>query len=393
METPRRPQLLLTTLDPARGALQRWWLKPALVLAFWTGIGLLFSVQVYYLWPDGTWERAMRISMPRWYVWGLLAPFVFAADRRLLGRMPPSRRILAHVPIGIPFILAAMALLYALQGALRGQFPESVARYFLQNVPGDGMVYALIVGVSVAGSYAAEARTREQEAARLAVHSAELEKHLAEAKLRALQSQLNPHFLFNTFNTISAFTETDPKTARRMMARLGTLLRSSLDHAGRQQVTLREELTFLEDYLTIERLRFEDRLTVDVRIEENVHDALVPSFVLQPLVENAIRHGTGARLRSGHVSVTARHTDDRLMLSVDDDGVGLPDGWRLEDHAGVGLSNIARRLKELYGSGHAFAVTGGAERGVRVDIAVPYRRGAAAAPPAPRRVADLTEVS
>src|SRR5258707_737080 len=134
----------------------------------------------------------------------------------------------------------------------------------------------------VGGSYAAEARRREQEAAKLILHSAQLETHLAEARLRALQSQLNPHFLFNTFNTISAFTETDPKTARRMMARLGALLRSSLDHAGRQEVTLDEEVTFLEDYISIERLRFEDRLTVDVRIEDDARDALGPSVVLPP---------------------------------------------------------------------------------------------------------------
>jgi LytS/YehU family sensor histidine kinase len=232
------------------------------------------------------------------------------------------------------------------------------------------------VGASLATSYAAEARRREQQAAELALHSAQLETHLAEARLRALQSQLNPHFLFNTFNTISAFTETDPKTARRMMARLGALLRSSLDHAGRQKVRLDEELNFLEDYLTIERLRFEDRLTVDVQVEDGLRDALVPSFVLQPLVENAIRHGTGALLRSGQVHVTAQRSADRVMLEVEDDGVGLPVGWRLEDHAGVGLSNIQRRLKELYGSDHTFIIAGRAEGGVRVEIALPFQRDA-----------------
>ncbi len=130
------------------------------------------------------------------------------------------------------------------------------------------MVYAVIAGASMAASYAAEARRREQEGARLILHSAQLETHLTEARLRALQSQLNPHFLFNTFNTISAFTETDPKTARRAMARLAALLRSSLDHAGRQVVALAEELRFLDDYLTIERLRFEDRLTVDISVDD-----------------------------------------------------------------------------------------------------------------------------
>jgi LytS/YehU family sensor histidine kinase len=194
-----------------------------------------------------------------------------------------------------------------------------------------------------------------------------------------LQSQLNPHFLFNTFNTISAFTETDPRMARRMMARLGGLLRSSLDHAGRQEVTLAEELRFLDDYLTIERLRFEDRLTVDIRVEDGVRDALVPSFVLQPLVENAIRHGTGATLRNGHVCLSAGQVGDRLMLQIEDDGAGLPEGWRLEDHAGVGLSNTARRLAELYGSKSTFLVGNRTGGGVRVEIALPFRRETQAA--------------
>lgn len=352
-------------------------MKAALALAFWTGVGLLFSTQVYFLWPDGTWDGAMRSAMPRWYVWGSLAPFVFAADRRLLGAAPPRRRILAHVPLAMPFTLVALTMDYTIQDVLRVEWLQASAlRFFLQNFPAHVMVYAVIAGASLASSYAAEARRREQEAADLALHSAQLETRLAEARLRVLQSQLNPHFLFNAFNTISAFTETDPKTARRMMARLGTMLRSSLDHAGRQEVTLEEELAFLEDYLTIERLRFEDRLTVDVRIEEGVRDVLVPSFVLQPLVENAIRHGTGALLRNGQVRVTASSADGRLTLQVEDDGVGLPEGWRLEDHAGVGLSNIARRLQELYGSEHTFVVAGRAGGGVRVAVTLPLRTGA-----------------
>jgi LytS/YehU family sensor histidine kinase len=244
------------------------------------------------------------------------------------------------------------------------------------------------VGASLATGYAAEARKREQEAAELALHSAQLETHLTEARLRVLQSQINPHFLFNAFNTISAFTETNPKTARRMMARLGALLRSSLDHAGRQEVTLAEELLFLDDYLTIERLRFEDRLTVEIKVEDSVRGAVVPSFVLQPLVENAIRHGTGALLRTGSVRLSARPAGDRLILEVEDDGVGLPGGWRLEDHAGVGLSNIARRLEELYGSEHRFMVGNRTDGGVRVEVSLPLRREPQARASAQPQAAD-----
>jgi signal transduction histidine kinase len=378
----RHQQHVPAGTDRARNTPRNWWVKAALALAFWTGLGLLLSMQSYLLWPGVTFTAAMQATMPRWYVWGLLAPLIFAADHRLLGRLAPVRRILAHIPLAMLFTVAAIALDYAIQRVFHvGWGPASAGLFFLQNFFAHSMVYAVIVGASVATSYAAEARRREQEAAKLALHSAQLETHLAEARLRALQSQLNPHFLFNTFNTISAFTETDPKTARRMMARLGALLRSSLDHAGRQEVTLAEELRFLEDYLTIERLRFEDRLTVNVRVEDGVGDALVPSFVLQPLVENAIRHGTGALLRPGHVDVCARRMDARLRIEVEDDGIGLPEGWRLEDHAGIGLSNIVRRLEELYRSEHSFVLCARTGGGVRIQITLPFhRQGQGAAP-------------
>lgn len=158
-----------------------------------------------------------------------------------------------------------------------------------------------------------------------------------------------------------------------MMACLGKLLRASLDHAGRQEVTIDDELAFLEDYLMIERLRFEDRLTVDIRAEDGTRAALVPSFILQPLVENAIRHGAGVLRRKSHIQVSVRQSGGRLVICVEDDGAGLPEGWRLEDHVGVGLSNIAGRLKELYGSEQMFALSRRPEGGVRAEMALPLR--------------------
>ncbi len=374
MGTPRPGQQSVAAKN--RKALDKWWVKVVLALALWTALGLLFATRVYLLWPDVTWTGAMRMVMPQCYVWGLCAPFIFAADRRLLGQRPPLWRILGHIPLGILFIAFAITVDFLIQREFRGAWVPAAAPFFIENTTGAAMSYALIVGASVAVTYAAHARRREQEAAQLALRSAELEAHLAEARLQVLQSQLNPHFLFNAFNTISALTETDPRTARQMMACLGKLLRASLDHAARQEVTLEEELTFLEDYLAIERLRFEDRLTVDVQVKNGVREALVPSFVLQPLVENAIRHGTGALLRSGHVNLCAGRVGERLVIAIEDDGVGLPKGWRLEDHAGVGLSNIAHRLAEIYGIEHTFLVADRAEGGVRVEVSLPFRSAA-----------------
>jgi two-component system, LytTR family, sensor kinase len=350
-------------------------MRAILALALWTGLGLLFSFQGHLLWPVMPPLRVMQMTMPRWYAWGVLAEIIFAVDHRAVSRLTLKKRILFHIPLGIACTFVVMTIDYAVQNLVQFEWRmDSMARFFLQNFFAQATIYAVIAGASLATSYAAEARKREQEATGLAVHSAQLETHLTEARLRVLQAQLNPHFLFNAFNTISALTETDPKVARRMMARLGALLRSSLDHAGRQEVTLAEELRFLDDYLAIERIRFEDRLTVEVNISEGIRDAVVPSFVLQPIVENAIRHGTGATLRSGRVSVSARRSENSLILAVEDDGVGLPEGWRLEDHAGVGLSNIARRLEELYGSKGTFTVEDRVPSGVRVELRLPFRR-------------------
>jgi two-component system LytT family sensor kinase len=354
--------------------IRRFGLKAALALVFWTAIGLLSAAQLYFVWREGTWGYCMRMGMPQWLVWGCLAPLIFAVDRRWFARFTFTRRIAAHIPLGIGVALVALFVTYAVQDVLEAMWAPGLTQFVLRQSLSATTTYALIAGASMATSYADAARLREQEAVRLALHSAQLESSLTQARLRLLQAQLNPHFLFNAFNTISALTENDPKTARRTMDRLATLLRSSLNHAGRQEVTLLEELRFLDDYLGIERLRFQDRLTIDVHADNGVGEALVPSFVLQPLVENAIRHGTGAVRRDGHVRVTARRAATRVVLEVEDDGAGLPDGWRLEDHAGVGLSNVASRLRELYGEDHTFAVLDRSEGGVRVEVSLPFRQ-------------------
>jgi two-component system LytT family sensor kinase len=344
----------------------------ALVLTLWTTFGFLLAARSILRMPHATWSDALQSVMPQCYAWALITPLIFAADRRLLCGMAPGWRVLSHVPIALLLMPIPVSVDYVIQKARQAPWlPGSLWENFEQQFVSAAMIYSVIVGVSMAGSYRSEARRREREAARLALHAAQLESQLAEARLHALQSQLNPHFLFNTLNTISAFTETDPRTARQMMACLGKLLRASLDHAGRQEVAIKDELAFLEDYLMIERLRFEDRITVDVRAEDDTLAALVPSFILQPLVENAIRHGAAVLRRKSHIQVSVRQSDGRLVIRVEDDGAGLPEGWRLEDHGGVGLSNIARRLRELYRAEQMFTLSRRPEGGVRAEAALP----------------------
>lgn len=333
-------------------------------LAAWTAIGLTFSTQVFFL--TGNLTQALVGVLPRWYAWAMLAPVAFSIDRRWLSRLPLRQRLLALVPAGLVLVLGVEVLRYGAAAWIQRATPRDFGAFVLVGAYWDFLIYTVIMGLYVAWDLSAEAQRR-------ALREASLEARLAEARLQTLQAQLNPHFLFNALNTVSAYTETDPVMARRMMAHLGDLLRASLDHADHHEVPLHRELDFLDAYLAIEKARFHDRLTIAVNVEGDGHDALVPTFVLQPLVENAIRHGVNTRMRGGHIAVRAWRAEDTLGLVVEDDGAGLPKGWRFEDHAGVGLANTQRRLRELYGDSHRFSIQPRTEEGVRVEVVIPFR--------------------
>ena len=213
-------------------------------------------------------------------------------------------------------------------------------------------------------------RERERDAERLAAG-------LTEARLQALKMQLQPHFLFNTLNAISALIPAEAKPARRMVARLGDLLRIALEHEETQEVTLREELAFLQPYLEIEQARLEDRLTVVMEIAPETLDARVPHLMLQPLVENAIRHGIAPRIEPGRVEISAASgADDRFLhLEVRDDGPGLGRDGGTGSRKGVGLTNTRSRLEQLYDGEHRFEFANRPEGGTVVRIFLPFRRG------------------
>jgi LytS/YehU family sensor histidine kinase len=209
-------------------------------------------------------------------------------------------------------------------------------------------------------------RYRERE-----LRASELEKGLVQAKLHALQMQLNPHFLFNTLHSISSLMHKDVEAADRMVMRLGDLLRAALASADTQEMTLRQELEFLERYLDIEQIRFGNRLTVKKNIEAATLEARVPNLILQPLVENAIRHGIEPWSRPGCIELGARRADNRLTLTVADNGAGLRDQEPVEE--GVGLSNTRARLRELYGEAHHFELRHGPQGGLLAELTIPFR--------------------
>ena len=210
-------------------------------------------------------------------------------------------------------------------------------------------------------------RNRERE-----MQTAQLQRELVEARLDALRMQLNPHFLFNTLHAVSALIHQNPEAADRVLARLSELLRLSLDQSKPQEVPLKEEMAFLDRYLEIEQARFGDRLTVEKQLGPEVQDALVPYLILQPLVENAIRHGIEPREDQGHLLIRARRTDGRLELQVSDNGTGLPDELEAPPREGVGLSNTRSRLRQLYGLNHSFELVRAPQGGLEARIVIPY---------------------
>jgi LytS/YehU family sensor histidine kinase len=232
------------------------------------------------------------------------------------------------------------------------------------------LVYWAILGAYQGFDYHRKFREREKRAV-------QLEAQLVQAQLQALKMQLHPHFLFNTLNSISALLHHDPESADRMIARLGSFLRLTLDNSGEQEVTLQKELEFLKCYLEIEQVRFQDRLTVSYDVAPETLDAMVPNLVWQPIVENAIRHAIAPRSGCGHIEVRAQRLGDTLQLQVKDDGPGLASKEHSSGSSkGLGLANTRERLRQLYGSDHRFELANGSGQGLIVTVEVPFNSSA-----------------
>jgi two-component system, LytTR family, sensor kinase len=247
-----------------------------------------------------------------------------------------------------------------------------------------GVVVAALAA-AVSRSYVLRARVREDgmrrreaileaRAARMRADGAQLEAQLAEARLDALRRQLDPHFLFNTLNAVSALVERDPRGVRRMIEQLGDLLRHSMDDATAPEIPLGQELALLERYVDIMRVRFDDQLDVVIRADPRALDALVPNLILQPLVENAIRHGVEQRAGGGRVEVEAALDGDALVLRVRDDGPGPAphEGVGAAAGGGVGLRNTAARLAHLYGARHRLTLVADPRGGTLAEVRVPH---------------------
>jgi LytS/YehU family sensor histidine kinase len=358
----------------------RRFIKWGAIAAGWTLFGLFFASEVILGRAYDSRPLRLGATLTAWlacaYLWFGLTPLVLKLARRFpLGERGRSfKSALIHLAAS-----AAVALLqlgaYTLAAYLvspdAGKPPFFVAfrNLFVTNFHFNLLTYWAIIGLSQAMAYYRKYRERE-------LRAAQLETRLAHAELDALRMQLHPHFLFNTLNSISVLMADDVKGARRMLTRLSDLLRASLGNKGVHEVTLKEELEFLGSYLEIEQTRFQDRLTVRMEVEPAALDARVPHLILQPLVENAIRHGIAPRAAPGLVEIRARRMNGMVRLEVCDDGPGLGSS-RQGSSKGIGLSNTRARLEQLYGAAHRFELRdddgGNGRGGLTVTIAIPYR--------------------
>jgi two-component system LytT family sensor kinase len=335
-------------------------LLPLGLLLLWTAVGLFFA----------TAGGRVAQSLALWYLWGLLAWAMVLVDRRL--PVPQERlgvRVLCHVPLSLVFALVYLWLSMQINVAFFLPAPRPPEWGFLDAIRHGGVQWHLPNYWLILGAYFAFNYHREgQERRRRVEH---MESLLTEARLSALRAQLQPHFLFNALNTVSAYVETHPQRARAMLGHVGDLLRFSLDSEDRHEVSLGEELDALNHYLEIQRARFASRLRIQVEVPPGLLDARVPGLLLQPLVENAITHGVAGLPEGGEIRVSAWEHGSDLALRVADNGAGLRNGWSLEHDAGIGLANTRNRLAETYGPTHHFSIAPAAGGGVVVEIRIP----------------------
>jgi two-component system LytT family sensor kinase len=346
--------------------LQHRWFRWTLAFAGWTGVALFFASQTYlsYKYSGGQARTGiiLKLNLADWYVWGLLAPGIIWLARRFpLEREHWARSGAVHLTAGVGVALLKWWL-------------DNLFRHYVLGLPhGTSLIYVFhdnlttySILVAATQGYLYYQRYRQGE-----LRSAQLSAQLAQAQLQALRMQLHPHFLFNTLNSIATLIHKDPDAADQMTARLSDLLRLTLENIGVQEVPLAHELEFLERYLEIERTRFSDRLVVRMDVAPETLDARTPYLILQPLVENAIRHGIAARSSPGCVIVVAARDNGLLVLEVKDDGPGIRS--EAASNNGIGISSTRERLEKLYGDAHTFKLSNAAEGGLTVKLSFPFR--------------------
>jgi signal transduction histidine kinase len=352
------------------------WKRPILVGWLLLSVTSVLPSYLYYLSEAQAvpWGR-LGSEMLAWFLWVLLLPLVlWTAHRFPLERQAWRRAVPVHFLVG-----SVVAVLYSVLVVVKNQvmlvltagnappFFSMLEGYLVGGFQFYFLIYWMVVAVVHALDYYGKYRERE-------LRAAQLEARLTRVQLQMLKMQLDPHFLFNTLNTLSVLVHRDADAADRVICLLSDFLRSSLASADREQVLLEEELGFLQQYIAIQKTRFGDRLAFELDVPPGARTVPVPNLILQPLVENAIRHGMGRKSAPLVVTVRARLLGRRrLGIEVIDNGVGLPGGSARGITEGIGLSNTRARLRQLYGPDHQFDLASRAEGGAIATLILPRR--------------------
>ena len=341
-----------------RSVIRKYWKVTSVIVGCWTFLALLFTPQTYLSNLRSptplTWVQAFVATLLLFQVWAVFTPLLFW----LGARFPLERK---RLWLSGPVALAHIVMLQIVNDLLL-----TWSRQYQPPVP----IPALLVGLGATNIMIYWGIVAVSQALNSFRKYQEREFRLAQAQLQALRMQLHPHFLFNTLNAIAELVYSDPKAADRCILSVSELLRFSLESHRTQEVTLKEEIDFLEKYLEIQQTLMRERLRVRLNVEPETLDASVPNMLLQPLVENAIKHGISPRPEGGNIEVYARRLDGKLFVEITDDGLGMheqPDG------NGVGLVNTRERLKHLYGHAQAFNLSSFPGRGVTIRISLPFR--------------------
>jgi hypothetical protein len=371
------------SMTAARGRQVALWAAVGLGLCVLLALRDLAAVVVDVSLEPQVYAKALGEEGPVAYYlgWAILTPLIFFLARRVpLRRDGWAAPLAFHLVTGVVITAAArvawtcFAVMY-FAGAHWEDFPFPVSfwtGYAVRRLATDTSVYWLILAAGFAVRIYDENRAREQQAA-------ELQRALVAAQVEALKMKLQPHFLFNTLNSISFLAvEKDVDGVVAMVERLGDLLRSSMQSGGSHLVTVAGELALLDQYLSIEEIRFADRLHVVRHIAPAAMNALIPSLVLQPVIENSIKHGFSRRIDASRLEIAIRREDDALAVTVEDDGPGVPPGWDLATHCGRGLKNVIERLDKLYPGAWNFTLENQARGGATARLRIPWQEQPAA---------------
>jgi len=357
--------------------LRNRWGRLGLIWGVWTVVALFFSTQVYTMYYSEKqaipYARAFFVQASACYLWAFATPLVLWLARRFrIERTNWPRKVGFHVALSIGLVSLMIALHFLICMIFMGRThlitPLSVFGYLYPNLDRWLLVYWFIFLMSHTINYYNSYRRGELKASKL-------ETQLVQSQLEALKMQVHPHFLFNTLHSISALLTKDTEAARKMISRLGDFLRLTLENSGANEVSLQQEIEFLNGYLEIERIRFQDRLTTYIYVDPEVLDVRVPNLILQPIVENAMRHAI-TRVDAGKIEITAAPRNGSVRIQIQDNGPGLDADHTLghRNGRGLGLTNTQARLNGLYGDKAYFELSNRPTGGLTVTLEIPRNR-------------------